>query len=371
MIESRPTRAQISLSALANNYAAARVLAGDAKLLAVVKAEAYGHGLIRIAQEFVRLGADWLGVSFLEEGIILREQGIDLPILVMGGLVDEQIGSYLDYDLTVTVSSVWKARLVNKIAGSRAKNARVHIKTDTGMGRVGQNWQTTDLLFAEFSKFNHLIFEGIYTHFASSETSDQSFTQEQLTRFGYALESARKQKIEFELIHCANSGALIQLPDAIHCNMVRPGLMLYGYTPSDKLAAQIDLKPVMTLLSRVVFVKKPPAGTPIGYNSTWKSPGNRWIATLPIGYGDGFPRRAGNRAQIMLHNRLCPIVGNVSMDQITIDAGEEAYLGEEAILWGESPSGRLSLWNLCHSIDAIPYELLCGLTSRVPRIYID
>lgn len=338
--------------------------------MAVVKAEAYGHGLVKIAKEFSRLGVDWLGVSFLEEGISLRENGITLPILVMGGLVDEQIGKYLDYNLTITVSSVWKAVHVDEIAGKRGVKAGIHLKIDTGMGRVGQSWDNSLVLFNKLAGLSNLRIEGIYTHFASAEADDLSFARLQLDRFHNVLDCARNTGLTFDLVHAANSGALIQLTEESRFDMVRPGLLLYGYPPAETLASKVNLKPVMSLLTRAVYVKKPTAGTPVGYGSTWKSSGNNWIATLPIGYGDGFPRRAGNRAMILFRNRLCPIVGNVSMDQITIDAGEEAYLGDEAIIWGDSSSGALSIWEFCRSIDAIPYELLCGLTGRVPRIYL-
>ncbi len=370
MIDSRPTRAKISLTALEHNFRVAKRLAGSARVMAIVKAEAYGHGLVCMAKEFSRLGADYLGVSFLEEGITLREEGITLPILVMGGLVDEQIGRYLDFNLTITVSSVWKAVHVDEVAGKRGVKASIHLKIDTGMGRVGQNWETSNVLLGSLSRLKNLRIEGIYTHFASSDSDDLTFTRTQLERFHNVLQSAHRLGIPFELVHAANSGALVQLGEEARFDMVRPGILLYGYTPAEWLAEKVDLKPVMSLLTKAVFVKKPSAGTPIGYNSTWHSPGDRWIATLPIGYGDGFPRRAGNRASVLFGGRRCPIIGNVSMDQITIDAGDEAWLGGEALLWGQNSSGSLSIWELARSIDAIPYELLCGLTGRVPRVYL-
>jgi alanine racemase len=239
------------------------------------------------------------------------------------------------------------------------------------MGRVGQSWKTAGLLFRELAKLPHLIPEGLYTHFASAESNDLGYSRLQLDRFNQVLETARKLGLDFRFAHAANSGALLQMGDEASYNMVRPGIALYGLTPSEHLNDRFDLKPVMSLLTRVVFVKRPPAGTPVGYGSTWKSPGNRWIATLPIGYGDGFPRRAGNRANVVLRGRLCPIVGNVSMDQTTIDAGVEAYLDDEVVIFGSSSTQTNSIWRLCLAIDAIPYEILCGLTARVPRVYVD
>jgi len=367
----RPTRAEINLDALRHNLEVARCLASPAKVMAIVKAEAYGHGLIRIAQEFERLGIEYLGVSFLEEGVALREAGIQCPILVMGGLVDEQIGRYFNFNLTLTVSSIWKAKQVEAAAEVAGVRAKVHLKFDTGIGRVGQSWETAGLLLTEAAKLRHLDLEGIYTHFASSEHDDLSFTHLQLQRFYSILDQATKLGLGWRYIHCANSGALLQLPTESRFDLVRPGIMLYGYPPSENLSKKADLQPVMSLKTRVVYTKKPSVGTPIGYGSTWRSPGEHWIATLPIGYGDGFPRRAGNRASVLLRQRRCPIVGNVSMDQITVDAGDSAYLGDEVVLFGGSDEGDIPLWELCRAIDAIPYEILCGLTARIPRLYLN
>ena len=366
----RPTRAEISIPALRHNFTVTRQSAGSAAIMAVVKAEAYGHGLIRIAEEFSACGADYLGVSFLEEGIILREAGIETPILVMGGLVDEQLERYLNHNLDITVSSVWKARQADAAAARNGMKASVQLKIDTGMGRIGQNWRTVKDLFAEISRLKNIEVKGIYTHLASAEAEDLSFTIEQLNRFEEVIKCARSFGIDPPFIHAANSGAMMQISERSRYSMVRPGLMLYGYPPDPRLEGVLDLKPVMTLKTNVVYVKFPPEGTTVGYGATWKSPGNRWIATLPIGYGDGYPRRLGNRGWVMLRNRRCPVVGRVSMDQITVDAGPEVYLGDEAVLFGGDGDQCMPLWELCASIDAIPYELLCGLTARVPRVYI-
>lgn len=337
--------------------------------MAIVKAEAYGHGLIPIARELAALGADFLAVSFLEEGVLLRKEGIDTPILVMGGLVDEQIDQYLDYGIQITVSSVWKAKQVEEAAAAKRVKAEIQLKVDTGMGRIGQNWQTADVFFKEVVRLKHLDVRGIYTHLATADEQETGFTHIQLDRFRSINEIASKLGLDPPLLHTAGSGAIMQLPDESRFTLIRPGLMLYGWAPAAHLEGRLALKPVMTLRTSVVYVKRPPAGTTIGYGATWSSPGERWIATLPIGYGDGYPRKAGNRASVILRRRLCPVVGRVSMDQITVDAGHEAYLGDEAVIFGGSGKNRISLWDFCKTIDAIPYEILCGLTSRVPRLY--
>ncbi len=368
---SRPTRAEISLSALKHNLSVARELAGSAAIMAVVKAEAYGHGLIRASQLFADCGADYLGVSFLEEGVILREAGIKTPILAMGGLVDEQIERYIDYDIEPTVSSVWKARQVNAAAEKRGIKVAVQLKIDTGMGRIGQQWHTADKLLSEIVRLKNIHVKGIYTHLATADGENPEFADVQLNRFAEVLEQARSIGIDPPYVHTVGSSGLVNPGLLRNHSMIRPGLLLYGYSPNPELQDQFDIRPAMTLKTRVVYVKYPPEGTTVGYGATWKSPGKRWIATLPIGYGDGYPRRFGNSGWVMLRSRRCPVVGRVSMDQITIDAGHEAYLGDEAILFGGSGNNRLPLWELCRAIDAIPYELLCGLTTRVPRVYIE
>ncbi len=370
MTATRPTRAEIDLQALKHNLSLTRKLAGDAGVMAVVKAEAYGHGLVPISRILAGEGVDYLAVSFLEEGVELRREGIDTPVLVMGGLVDEQIELYLDHNLDITVSSVWKARQVDEIAAKRGINASVHLKIDTGMGRVGQQWHTANILFMEVSHLKHLNIKGLYTHFATADDDDTTLARMQLRRFNDVIETARGFGIDPPFIHAANSSALMRFTDKVRFTMVRPGIMLYGWSASRQLGYGFDLRPVMALKTSVVFVKRPPQGSTVGYGATWKSPGDRWIATLPIGYGDGYPRRAGNRAWVWLRGKRCPVVGRVSMDQITVDAGSEVYLGDEAVLFGMSEGKCISIWELCESIDAIPYEITCGLTARVPRVYL-
>lgn len=365
----RPTRAEIDIDALRHNFRLTRKLASGVKLMAVVKAEAYGHGLVKIAREFTNLGTDYLAVSFLEEGILLRESGIDIPILVLGGFADEQIEQYLDYNLDITVSSVYKAKLVNSIGERNKRNCRIHLKTDTGMGRIGQNWQTAGLLFRELSNLNRLEIAGLYTHFATADEPDLSFARVQLQRFCDVLEVCNRHKIEPEHIHAANSGAILQLGKEALFDLVRPGIMLYGQAPSPHLCGKFDLNPVMTLKTVVVYVKKPGEGITIGYGSTYSTPGGKWIATLPLGYGDGIPLPAGNSASVLLRGCNCPIVGRVSMDQITIDAGDEVYLGDEVIIFGKNGEETVSLWDFACASKTIAYDVMCGLTTRVPRIY--
>ena len=366
----RPTRAEISLPALIQNLALVRELSGKVKIMAVVKAEAYGHGLIEIASELSKQNVDYLAVSFLEEGIQLRNAGIRTPILVMGGLVDEQIEAYLDNRIGITVSSVWKGKQADLVAGKCKKKAEVHLKVDTGMGRIGQNWQNLEVFFQEIKQLQNLNIIGLYSHLSSSDNPESNSTQMQIGRFRDAIKMAGKYDIHPPLTHIANSGAILQNSSQSDSTMVRPGIILYGYAPSGLLEGKFQFKPVMSLKTRVVYVKKPPRGTSIGYGSTWISPGNRWIATLPLGYGDGYPWQLGNKGLVIHRNRECPVIGRISMDQITIEAADEAYLGDEVLLFGSDGTNHLSLWRLSDLANTIPYEFLCRLKSRVPKVYL-
>lgn len=369
-MNNHPTWAEIDLNRLCRNYHTIRAhLHPGGKLLGVVKANAYGHGLIPIGKTLEALGIDYLGVSYLPEGVALRQAGISTPILVMGGWLEEQVDDYINYQLDITVPSVYKAELVNQVALRRGVKVSVHIKIDTGMGRLGQQWHTADRLWQALTQLRHLEIKGIWTHLATAEEKDLTYAFIQADRFAGILHSAYAAGIRPALIHMSNSGAFLQMGQEAQYDMVRVGILLYGYPPSPHLKSLIHLEPVMTVKSRVVYVKKPPAGTKVGYGAHWESPGGRWIATLPIGYGDGYPRRAGNKGWVILRGRKCPVVGRVSMDQITVDAGEEAYLGDVAVIFGDDPLGKVDLWELCEAIDAIPYEILCSLTPRVERHY--
>jgi len=365
----RPTLARVSVAALERNFKAVQALAKPAKVMAVVKADAYGHGLMPCARLLSALGVDYFGVGFLEEGVELRRGGIEEPILVLGGIVGQQIHHFLDFDLEMTASSVYKARAIYEATVRAGKRARVHLKIDTGIGRIGQSYRTADLLFKAVAKFPELEVVGIYSHLATAEERDTTFAREQIKRFAECVEQAKLVGIEPPFVHIANSAGLLNFPEA-KLTMVRPGLAIYGQHASPDLATKLALEPAMSLRSEIVYIKKVRKGDGISYGLTWRAPRDTWVATIPIGYGDGYPRALSNKAPVLIGGTRYPVVGAVCMDQIMVDLGDDYFkVGEEVILWGKQGDEEIALWELCELADMIPYELPILLTGRVPRIY--
>lgn len=365
----RPTFARVSFSALEHNLKAVCSLSAPAKLMAVVKADAYGHGLMPCARAFSTLGVDYFGVGFLEEGIELRRGGLREPILVLGGIVGQQIHHFLDFDLDMTASSVYKTRAISEVAVRVGKRARVHLKIDTGIGRIGQNFRTASLLFEAVRELPGLEIVGIYSHFATAEESDTAFALEQIKRFDDCVNLAKSMGINPPLVHMANSAALINFSGA-KLTMVRPGLALYGQHAAPSLPKKLALEPAMSLRSEIVYIKKVRKGDGVSYGLTWKASQDTWVATVPIGYGDGYPRTLSNKAPVLVGGKRYSVVGTVCMDQILVNLGDDYYpIGEEVILWGKQGDEEISLWELCELSGMIPYELPILLTGRVPRIY--
>jgi alanine racemase len=369
-IAMRPTVIEVDLDALRDNVSKVRECIGQARIMATVKANAYGHGLIRTAGELLRFGVDELGVAFLEEGIALRRAGITAPVLVLGGIIGNQITHFLEYDLQLTASSVFKLRQIDETAAAIGKRAKVHLKIDTGMGRIGIRHENAEQLFAASRDARHCDIRGVFSHFASSHDADPAFTQLQLERFLDVLEYFPRNGLKPPLRHIANSAAVLQHPDAI-LDMVRPGIMLYGVYPGPDVVRKVLLRPVLSMKTRVVYFKVVLAGASVGYNHTWTAPENTRMVTLPVGYGDGYPRSLSNRAQVLINGQRYPIVGNISMDQCMVDIGKDsAYTGDEVVLIGEQGTDRISVEELAGFSDTIPYEILTMLNTRVPRKYI-
>jgi len=364
----RPTFARISQSALKHNFDCFRKLAGDAKLMAVVKADAYGHGMVNCARLFSELGADYLGVAFVEEGIALRRSGYTEPVLVLGGIVGSQIALYLEYDLEMTASSVFKLEAINQQAWAAQKPARVHLKIDTGLNRIGQNFRTADRLFETAKRCTHVEVIGIYSHLATAEQQDTEFAKLQTQRFREVVDLGRLYGFHDATAHLANSAAVIQLPDS-RFDMIRPGLGLYGLQASPHLQNLCELQPAMTLCSEIVYLKTVRKGEGISYGLTWTAPRTTWIATIAIGYGDGYPRHLSNKAHVLIGGKRYPVVGSVCMDQVMVDLGDDqANVGDEVVLWGRQGEAEITLTELSEQGGFIPYELPIYLTGRVPRV---
>ena len=372
--KNRPTRAEISFENLCNNLSIVKSLINkDVKIMAMVKANAYGHGLYEISSELLRQGVDYLGVAVLEEGVYLRERGITAPILVLGPINTDQIVEFIAHDIEITSSSIDKSISIDAAAKEMHKVALVHLKIDTGMERIGVHWYNADRFIEKSYELDSIKIKGIFSHLAKAE-SDTDFTTQQLNRFESIIEKMEKKKLLPELVHIANSAGVINYKNS-HYSMVRPGIMLYGYNPNgylpDVTFDNKKLKPVMTLKTKVSFFKVVPAHTGVSYNHTYITSDQTRIVTLPIGYGDGYFRLLSNKGEVIIRQNKYPVVGSICMDQCMVDIGMGgiAYNGDDVLLFGEMDGLTIPLESLCDKIGTITYEFLCGISSRVPRIY--
>ena len=363
----RPTHLVVDLDALADNLGAVRARVGGAGVLAVLKANAYGHGLVPVARTYEALGVEHLGVATLEEGVELREAGVRTPILVMGGIVGDQIPRFLAHDLALTASSVPKLEAIDACAGALGRSARVHLKIDTGMERIGVHWYSARPLLEASLRCRNLRVEGIYSHLATADDPDPTRAREQLARFLEVLRFYEDRGVEPPLRHLANSGAVLGLPET-HLDLVRPGLLLYGY---DADGGEPDgFRSALTWLSRVVYFKVVQAGSPVSYGGTWAPDRQTRIVTVPVGYGDGYTRRMSGRAEVGLRGRRYPVVGRICMDQLMVDIGwDSAYNGDPVVLLGGAGAERVTLEELAAWSDTIPWEVLTAIHPRVPRVY--
>jgi alanine racemase len=366
----RPTLVEVDLTRLAENFHAIREKIAPAKMMPILKANAYGHGLVRVAQLMESLGADYLGVAVLEEGILLREQGIRTPILVLGGILGNQVPYFIEHDLTITASSIEKLWQVDEIAEQLEKTAKVHLKIDTGMERIGVHYYSAESLLETALLCKHLEVEGIFSHFANSDAMDLSYSRLQLERFQEVLSFYEKHSSPPPpLRHISNSGGILQLPEA-NFDIVRPGVLLYGVYPSPEALRSVAVKPALSWKSRVVYFKVVQPKHPVGYGSTWESDHQVRAVTVPVGYGDGYFRSMSNKAEVIIRGKRYPVIGRISMDQIVVNIEwETAYNDDEVILIGEMGDQRITTEDLADWADTIPYEILTNINTRVPRVY--
>lgn len=367
----RPTLVEVDLDRLANNFLAIRQHVSPVKVMPILKANAYGHGLLRVAQLMESLGADYIGVAVLEEGILLRQNGIRMPILVLGGILGNQVPGFLKHDLTITASSIDKLSQVDEIAAQMGVKAKVHLKIDTGMERIGVHYYNAHSFLESALKCRSINYEGIYTHFANADQADLQDARQQLERFQEVLYFYDKHSLPPPpLRHMANSPAILQLPEAWF-DIVRPGILLYGVYPSSSIAHKVDVYPALSWRSRVVYFKVVLPGHAVGYGSTWKADHMVRAVTAPVGYGDGYFRSMSNKAQVIIHGKKYPVVGRISMDQIVINIEwDSAYNDDEVILIGESGGESITCEDLAEWAGTIPYEILTNINTRVPRVYL-
>jgi alanine racemase len=378
--------AEVDLSAIAHNTRELRrITHPEARLMVGVKADGYGHGAVEVSKVALLNGADALGVARLEEGIALRQAGIQAPILIFGYTLPKSVDALIQHDLTQTVYDTAIAKQLSAAISGPNKRLKVHIKVDTGMGRLGllspdhsrkrlDHQDTFDTLsdIKTIADLPGLELEGIFTHFASSDALNKSYAEFQFKRFSALLDEIKKEGISISLRHAANSGAIIDMPHT-HLDMVRAGIAFYGLYPSLEVSQdRIQLRPAMAFKTRVIHVKTVPAGFAVSYNSTWQSSTETTIATVPVGYADGFSRSFSNRGQMLLHGRRAPIVGRVCMDLTLLDVGHIPHVkvGDEVVIFGRQENRVLSADELAAGIDTINYEIVSTITARVPRVYL-
>jgi alanine racemase len=370
----RPTRLEVDLARLRENYRTIAKYVAPTRVMPVLKANAYGHGLVAVARALERERPFGVAVAYLEEAIRLRDAGVRTPVLVLGGLVGAQIPRFLEHDLTLTASSVDKLLAIEECAVAKGVRARVHLKIDTGMERIGTHWYSAERLLETSLRVRNVDVEGIFTHFANADAADLTPSRLQLQRFQEVLRFYERRSLPTPLRHAANSGAILQFPES-YLDIVRPGIMLFGSSPATDLPLTLDLKPALRWLTRVVFFKVVKAGNPVSYGSTWRPDADTRVITLPVGYGDGYMRAMSGQAQVIVRGHRTPVVGRICMDQVMADIGDgTAYNGDEVVLLGESGQPgdspirveELALW-----ANTIPHEILTNINTRVPRVYID
>jgi alanine racemase len=366
----RPTVVEVSLARLTENFRAIQAAVAPAAVMPIVKANAYGHGLAAVGRHLVGLGATSLGVAFLEEAVALREAGVRLPILVMGGIFGDQIPVFLRHGLTLTASSIDKLRHIDDTARELGVTAKVHLKIDTGMERIGVHYYNAQGLLERAAECRHCVVEGIYSHFANADAADLTSARLQLSRFLEVLTWYDRHGLKPPTRHMANSGAVLQLRES-HLDLVRPGILLYGVYPSAEVRQTIAVRPALSWKSRVVYFKVVKPDHPVSYGSTWQTDHPARIVTVPVGYGDGYFRALSNTAQVIIRGKRYPVVGRVCMDQVMVNIEwDSAYNGDEVILIGADGTERITCEDLAEWAGTIPYEVLTNINTRVPRVYV-
>ncbi len=367
--------AEIRLSAVAHNYRRVRErVHGDCRVMAIVKADAYGHGDLPTAVTLEKAGADWFGVSNLDEAVRLREGGITRPILILSYTPPEEAARLAHYDITQALLDGEYAANLNAAATAAGVTVNCHVKLDTGMSRVGffyhdeeDDRAALDDIAAACS-LPQLAVTGIFTHFAMADEQDgEAFTRRQFALFTGATAALEQRGITFALKHCCNSAATLRFPD-MHLDMVRPGIVLYGLLPSPLFEKTVDLQAAMTLKTVISQVKTIPSGTPVSYGCTHTADADAVVATVPLGYADGYPRTLSNTATMQVNGRRVPLIGRICMDQCVLDVTgvEGVAAGQSVTVFGDTPSAD----EVADLANTIGYELICGIGKRVPRIYL-
>jgi len=370
----RPVWAEVDLDKLAYNMREIRRISKSKNIIAVVKADGYGHGAVDIAPVLLQNGANGLAVAVISEAVELRRAGIEAPIMVLGFTPPNLIDNLLRYDIEQTVINYEFAKELSNMARKKNKIAKIHIAVDTGMGRIGflPNDRSVDEIY-KISQLSNIEIEGLFSHFSSADEGDKEYTKLQVERFNDFYNKLKNLNIKINNRHIGNSAAIIDLPET-HFEAVRPGIILYGYYPSNEVVKQkIKLKPVMSLKSNIIHIKTLPPGEHISYGRRFKTERESVIATLPVGYADGYTRLLFGKARVIVNGKFAPVVGTICMDQCMIDVTsiDGVELGNEVILIGEDDhNNKFTADNVAELLGTINYEIVCAINKRVPRVYI-
>lgn len=370
----RPAWTEINLDNLAHNIREVRRLAEkQSHIMAVIKADGYGHGAAKIAQTLLDNGADRFAVAALDEAIELRNAGIKVPIFILGYTQPERAAELVKYDLEQAVYSYEVAEALSKEAIAQGKTVQLHIKVDTGMGRIGLqvNDEAVDIV-SRIHALPGINIKGIFTHFAVADEADKSYTEQQFKKFRWICDKLEEKGIKIEIKHCGNSAAIIDLPE-MHMDMVRAGIMLYGLAPSKAVKLnKLELKEVMSLKVRITHIKEIEAGQSVSYGRRFIADKKTKIASLPIGYADGYTRMLTGKAEALVKGKRVPVVGSICMDQCMIDITgiEDVKVGDEVVLFGEQLGGFISIDELAEKLGTINYEIVCMISRRIPRVYV-
>ena len=367
--------AEVNLDAILYNMEQMRkLLKEDTKIMGVIKTDGYGHGAVPIGRELEQLDYTWgYATATVEEAEILRRNGIEKPILVLGATFPEQYEAMADLGIRVNLYSIRQAEQMEAVAAKMNKKIMVHAKIDTGLSRLG--FQVTEEAadeIARISRMPHIIVEGIFTHFAKSDAKDKTMANQQMEAFAKMKKMLEERNVEIPMIHCSNSAAIIDMPEA-NMSVVRAGISLYGMWPSDEVKKEnIDLQPVMSLKSCIVFLKELEKGRTISYGATYETTRKQRIATVPVGYGDGYPRSLSNKGYVLIHGKKAPICGRICMDQFMVDVTDipEAQEGDLVTLVGKDHGAEITMEEIGDLSGRFNYEFACDLGKRIPRVYI-
>lgn len=374
MTDEERVLALIDLDALEYNIKSIRKKTPEGTgIIGVIKADAYGHGSVEVAQVLLENGADWFAVAVVDEGLNLRKHGINAPILLLGYTPELRFEDVINNGFIQTMYSYEMAEKLSKTAVRLGKTAVVHIKIDTGMGRIGYrvNDEAADEI-VRISKLPGIEVNGMFTHFAASDEADKAYTNMQFERFMKMDKMLKDRGLNIPIRHAANSAAIMDI-DSMMLNMVRPGIILYGAYPSDEVVKEnLDLRPVMSIKTHVSFVKEVEKGDCISYGRTYTAPGKRKIATIPVGYADGFIRAYAKEGKVLIKGKFAPIVGRICMDQFMVDVTDidDVKINDEVVLMGTQGENSITADDIAKALNTINYEVFCTLSKRVPRQYI-